>query len=156
MIDPNMELLSTVVLGTIERLSADPEDAGAWEELQAARLVTKDDTPELGAALEERDVAALQSLVEEWHSGKSHFPQCDRDVLKRAMKAFRKSLKVTRLAAESKLGGGPLSGGSDSQVVGVEPPRRYPLAVWMELVRQNRLATDGRGTFELPPGDPGR
>ena len=96
---------------------------------------------------------SLKALREEWFGGKRHLPACDRGVLKRAMKAYRKSLKVTRLAAESKLGGGPMSGGSDSLVVGIQPPPRYPHAVWMELVRQGRLATDrNQVTFELPPG----
>ena len=152
MIDPNMELLLTVVIATIERLAADSQDTSAWSELASAREVTKDDGPELAQAIEDQDAAALQALVEEWHGGKRHLPACDRDVLKRAMKAYRKSLKVTRLAAESHLGGGPLSGGSDSTVVGIQPPPRYPMPVWMELVRQGRLMTDRRGTFELPPG----
>jgi len=152
MIDPNMELLSTVVVSAVERLAANPGDASVWEEVRATRDLTADDDPDLAAAIEAQDVASLQSLVEEWNSGQRLLPACDRAVLKRAMKAFRKSLKVTRLDAESKLGGGPLSSGTDSLVVGIQPPRRYPLAVWMELVRQGRLATDGRGTFELPSG----
>lgn len=149
--DPNMELLSTVVLATIEKLATDPGDAGAWAELRAAREMTRDDDADLAKAIEESDASALQALVEEWHGGKRHFPACDRGVLKRALKAYRKSLKVTRLAAESSLGGGPLSSGTDSQIVGIQPPPRYPLPVWMELVRQGRLIQDRAGTFELPP-----
>lgn len=152
MIDPNMELLSTVVIATIDRLAEDVTDASAWEDLVAARQVTEDEDPDLASAIEERDVEQLRTLVEEWHSGKRHLPVGDRGVLKRAMKAYRKTLKVTRLAAESHLGGGPLSGGSDSQVVGIQPPPRYPMPVWLELVRQGRLTTDRRGMFELPPG----
>ncbi len=154
MIDPNMELLSTVVLATVERLAANPDDEAAWQELASARAVTEDDDEDLGLAIEVQDVEALKTLVEEWHSGKRHFPACDRGVLKRAMKAYRKSLKVTQLAAESSLGGGPLSGGSSSKVVGITPPPRYPKAVWLELARQGRLVTDRHrpGVFELPPG----
>ena len=36
------------------------------------------------------------------------------DSLKRALKTFRKRLRLTRLDAESKLGGGALSGGKHS------------------------------------------
>jgi hypothetical protein len=151
--DPNMELLSTVVISVLDRLGADPGDGGAWDDLQSARALTKCDDPELASAAEAHDVDGLRALVEAWHSGKRHLPSCDREVLKRALKAFRKSLKVTRLAAESKLGGGPFSRGSDSQIVGIQPPPRYPMPVWMELVRQGRLVTDRRGTFELPPGE---
>ena len=147
-----MELLSTVVIATVERLAADPGDVDAWDEAQAARSVTQDNDPDLAKAISERDVEQLKALILEWTSGKRHLPVGDREVLKRAMKAFRKTLKVTRLAAESHLGGGPLSHGTDSQIVGIQPPPRYPMAVWMELVRQGRLATDCRGMFELPPG----
>ncbi len=147
-----MELLTTVVVSTLERLAADPADAAAWTELEAARELTEDDDPDLARAIEERAADGLRSLVDEWHGGKRHLPACDRGVLKRALKAFRKSLKVTRLAAESNLSGGPFSKGTDSQIVGIQPPPRYPMPVWMELVRQGRLATDNRGTFELPPG----
>jgi hypothetical protein len=151
MIDPNMELFSTVVIATIEKLSTDPGDAGAWAELRSARELTQDDDLDLAKAIEGSDVQALQAVVEEWHEGKRHLPACDRGVLKRALKAYRKSLKVTRLDAESKLGGGPFSSGSDSQIVGIQPPSRYPMPVWMELVRQGRLTLDRGGTFELPP-----
>lgn len=152
MIDPNMELLSTVIIATIERLAADDADTAAWAELQSAFTVTKCDDEELELAIEVQEIDELKSFVDQWHNGKRHFPACDRDVLKRAMKAFRKSLKVTRLAAESSLSGGPLSGGSDFTVIGIQPPVRYPMEVWNELARQNRLVTDGKGTFELPPG----
>ncbi|MCP3920929.1 MAG: hypothetical protein GY711_35825 [bacterium] len=75
----------------------------------------------------------------------------DRGVLKRALKAFRKSLKVTLLADESTLGGSAMSGGRKSTIVGIRPPERYPRETWDELVRQGRLKYAGHGTYELPP-----
>jgi hypothetical protein len=69
--------------------------------------------------------------------------------LKLALKAFRKRLKLTRLDAESKLGGGPLSGGRSSAIVAIAPPNQYPQAVWDELVRQGKLKKAGHGTYEL-------
>jgi len=69
--------------------------------------------------------------------------------LKQALKAFRKRLKLTRLDAESNLGGGPLSSGRDSGIVAVAPPQQFPQAVWDELVRQGKLKPAGRGTYEL-------
>ena len=69
--------------------------------------------------------------------------------LKQALKAFRKRLKLTRLDAESNLGGGPLSSGRDSGIVAILPPQGYPQAVWDELVRQGKLKPAGRGTYEL-------
>ena len=69
--------------------------------------------------------------------------------LKQALKAFRKRLKLTRLDAESNLGGGPMSSGRDSGIVAVTPPQQFPQAVWDELVRRGKLKPAGRGTYEL-------
>ncbi len=69
--------------------------------------------------------------------------------LKRALKAFRKRLKLTRLEEESKIGGGPLSGGRRSSIVAILPPIDFPPAVWEELVRQGKLRKAGHGMYEL-------
>jgi hypothetical protein len=71
------------------------------------------------------------------------------DELKQAFKAFKKRLKLTRLDAESNLGGGPLSGGRDSGIVAIAPPQQFAQAVWDELVRQGKLKKAGHGTYEL-------
>ncbi|MDA0285433.1 MAG: hypothetical protein O3B13_11665 [Planctomycetota bacterium] len=72
-----------------------------------------------------------------------------REELKKAMKAFRKRLKVTRLDDESRLGYGPMSGGGKSSVIAITPPNQYSRAVWDELVKQGRLRYLGQGIFEL-------
>lgn len=69
--------------------------------------------------------------------------------LKSAFKAFKKRLKLTRLDAESNLGGGPLSSGRNSGIVAITPPNQFPQAVWDELVRQGKLKKAGHGTYEL-------
>jgi hypothetical protein len=69
--------------------------------------------------------------------------------LKAALKAFKRRLKLTRLDEESKLGGGPMSGGRDSGIVAIMPPNQFALAVWEELVRQGKLKKAGGGTYEL-------
>ena len=69
--------------------------------------------------------------------------------LKAALKAFKKRLKLTRLDAESNLGGGPLSSGRGSGIVAIVPPNQFPPAVWDELVKQGKLKHAGRGTYEL-------
>ena len=74
----------------------------------------------------------------------------DPEVVKKAMKAFRKRMKLTRLNDESKLGRNPLTGGRASDVVAIMPPHLYPKEVWDELVRQGRLKEAGRGFYELP------
>ena len=69
--------------------------------------------------------------------------------LKRAMKAFRKRLKLTRLNEESKLGRNPLTSGKKSDVVAIMPPHQYPDVVWQELIRRGRLKDAGNGFYEL-------
>ena len=73
----------------------------------------------------------------------------DHETLKRAMKAFRKRLKLTRLNEESKLGRSPLTGGKKSTVVAIMPPHQYPREVWEELVKQEKLKDTGRGFYKL-------
>ena len=71
------------------------------------------------------------------------------EVLKRALKAFKKRLKLTRLDHESSLGVGPLSGGRPSGIVAITPPDQYPRKVWETLVEQGRLKKSGQGQYEL-------
>jgi len=70
-------------------------------------------------------------------------------LLKQAMKAFKKRLKLTRLDAESSLGGGPFSSGRGSGIVGIQPPNQYPREVWEKLVEMGRLRRIGAGLYEL-------
>ena len=72
-----------------------------------------------------------------------------KEELKRALKAFRKRLKLTRLDDESRLGYGPMTGGGMSGIVAITPPNQYPAAVWEELVKQGRLTNSGGGQYEL-------
>ena len=72
-------------------------------------------------------------------------------MLKRALKAFRKRLKIVRLDQESTAGGGAFSSGKQSSIVGVAAPDQYPQEVWDELVRQKRLVAGRDGLYELPP-----
>lgn len=69
--------------------------------------------------------------------------------LKLALKAFKKRLKLTRLDADSRLGVGPLSGGSTWGIEAIAPPNQYPRAIWDELVRQGKLKSAGHGLYSL-------
>lgn len=73
----------------------------------------------------------------------------NKEDLKRAFKAFKKRLKLTRLDAESNIGGGPLSGGRKSDIVAITPPNDFPQTVWEELARQGKIKKAGHGTYEL-------
>ena len=70
--------------------------------------------------------------------------------LRKAMKAFKKRLKLTRLDDVSGLGHGPMTGGKQSGIVAVMAPNQYPKAVWDELVRVGRLEYAGHGLYQLP------
>jgi hypothetical protein len=69
--------------------------------------------------------------------------------LKLALKAFKKRLKLTRLDAESKVGVGPLSSGSNWGIVAIMPPNQYPRSIWEELVKQGKLKHAGQGMYSL-------
>jgi hypothetical protein len=153
MFNPQMELLTTVLKSAVERLAAAPADAAPWAEAAEALRPSRAAEPELARVIDAKDLAALRKLIEEWNAGKRHLPVQDREVLARAMKAFRKSLKVTRLDAESSIAGGPMSAGRESSILGIRPPDRYPRAVWDELARQGRLVAGRHGLFELPAGE---
>jgi hypothetical protein len=72
------------------------------------------------------------------------------EVLKSAYNAFKKRWKLTRLDYESRIGRGPLSSGSKSAIVGIEPPKEFPRAVWEELAKQRRIKSAGAGLYAMP------
>ena len=127
--------------------SATDED---WTAACAACEAAKEEDAEIRAALDGRDPDALAVLIEQWNAGDRLLPEQDRAVLKRAMKAYKKRIKLARLDAESTIGGGALSGGRESSIVGVRPPEQYPAEVWDELIRQGRLIRGEAGVIELP------
>ncbi len=71
------------------------------------------------------------------------------DYLKKAFKTFKKRLKLTRLDAESTLGGSALSGGRKSGIVAIRPPNNFPQEVWDKLVEMGKLRSEGMGLYEL-------
>jgi len=69
-------------------------------------------------------------------------------LLKSAMKAFKKRLKLTALDDDSRLGRGALSSGPKG-VFAVRPPSQFPQEVWDELCRQRKIRNSGYGLYEL-------
>ena len=145
-----MELLLTVLSTAV----ADPGTA-SWADARAAVAACGEIEEDVGQAVVAEDADGLRSILAAWLAGKRHLLEHDRAVLKRALKAFRKRLKITVLDAESSIGGGPMSSGRESAIVAITPPERYPRAVWDELVRQGRLLDAKKGMFELPPSNKG-
>lgn len=72
------------------------------------------------------------------------------EVLKAALKAFKKRLKFTQLDQESRIGRGPMSSGQKSTIDGITAPDQYPRSVWEELVKQGKLKHAIHGMYALP------
>ena len=71
--------------------------------------------------------------------------------LKKALKAFKKRIKLTQLDDDSRLGRSPLTGSKES-VVSIQPPAGFGRAVWEELADKGYLKRDGGGFYALVPG----
>ena len=76
-------------------------------------------------------------------------PDLSPEILKRALKAFKKRLKLTALDEDSRLGRGAFSGGATGTCA-IQPPNQYPPEVWEELRQQGKLRNSGHGLYELP------
>ena len=68
--------------------------------------------------------------------------------LRKALKAFKKRLKLTQLEEDSKLGHSPLTG-SRSRIVSIQPPAGFGKDIWEELADRGKLRRDGVGFYEL-------
>jgi len=68
---------------------------------------------------------------------------------KKALKAFKKRLKLARLDEESGLSRG---NNKKSGITGIMPPGGHPPEVWEELVAQRKLKRDMGGTYALVDG----
>jgi hypothetical protein len=142
--DPSTQLLCTLLAPLADGSSTD------WAAARAALDAAGEAQGELLALVEVRDRAGLATLLQGWDSGRILRPVHDRDVLKKAVKAFRKRLKLVRLDEESRIGGA-FSKGERSGITGVAPPDAFGPEVWAELVRVGRMLDVGHGVLELPP-----
>lgn len=70
------------------------------------------------------------------------------DQLKKALKAFKKKLKLQQLEDDSRLGRSPLTG-AKSTVVAIQPPPGFGREVWEELKSHGYLKGDGGGFYML-------
>ena len=78
-------------------------------------------------------------------------PSTDDD-LKKALKAFKKRLKLMRLDDDSRIGHGPMSGGGKEKIMSIQPPSGFGREVWEELAEKGFLKRDGQGFYELVEG----
>lgn len=150
MIDPKTALLSRLLARVLADLDSGGSPQLVWARARDALARTAPTDDELARAVEARDAPALRDIVAGWHDGSRPLCEQDKAVLKRAMKAFRKRLKLTRLDAESTISGSATSSGRKSGIVAITPPTQYPREVWDELVRLGRLRDAGHGMLEPP------
>ena len=73
----------------------------------------------------------------------------DPETLKRALKSFRKRIRLMKQDDESRLSHGAMTMGERSAIVGIRPPGEFPQAIWEELVQQGKLRYEGHGLYAL-------
>ena len=71
--------------------------------------------------------------------------------LKKALKAFKKRMKLTQLDDDSKLGHSPLTG-SKAKITSIQPPVGFGREIWEELAEKGFLKRDGGGFYAVMPG----
>lgn len=146
------ELLHTALARALEDLRSGADEAG-WAKAERALRLAREDDPEIedsdaGVAVILHEPDELARLVTGWQAGTIPLPTADKAILKRAMKAVRKRLKLARLDDESALGGRGLTSGRHSSISAVRPPDQYPREVWDLLIRQGKLRDVGHNLLE--------
>lgn len=150
--EPDNWLLLTRLHALRDRLAAaDGPGAGdaVWGE--ADRLVAATGCSEEAAIalpVLERSLDELDALLGLWDARRLPLSAWDQAVLKRAMNAFKKRLKVTRGDDEVSSNRNPMSRGVSSSIVGVRAPEQYSPDIWARLVAEGRLRDAGDGLFE--------
>ena len=132
----------------------DPRRAAAeWK--QVYKLLQKTDLPadRVTHTVGMRDVAQFSELIDHLRSpaaASAPPPDApDGETCRRAMRAFRKRLTLTRLDEESRISShSALSKGANSRMTAVIPPTDWPESVWRELVRQGKLRYVGDGFYQ--------
>ena len=137
------------------------EDTGpTWGQTHKLLLKAKADPGEVASVIISRDVAGLRALIRTLRGGTPPSPTTpspdetptqalDPELIKKAMRAFRKRLKLTRLDHESKLGVGPMTGGKKADFDAIMAPQEFPEEVWDTLVERGQLKRMGRGFYTL-------
>ena len=128
--------------------------AGEWK--QVYKLLQKTDLPSVRVThvVAMRDVVLLTELIDQLRAPAAAAAATDApsaETCRRAMRAFRRRLALTRLDDESQISiHSSLSKGADSRVAAaIIPPIEWPESVWQELVRQGKLRYIGHGVYEL-------
>ncbi len=155
--------LDTAIADEVEAALPDLGDDGpAWGALQKTLLKSTLTPADIATVVMRRDREALTGLLKQLRgeavddTPPAPAPVADIDdaVLREAMKAFRKRLKLTKLDHESRLGRSPLSTGKGADFDSILPPHQYGTDVWDALVAKGELVNTGQGFYGLPAPPP--
>ena len=134
-----------------------------WGAMHKLLLKAKVDPAVIMRLVANRDASGLAILVR-WLRGEevavvappeTHSEPVDPEMVKSALRAFRKRLKFSRLDAESRLGVGPMSSGKKNEIDAIIAPREFPVAIWEALVAAGKLRREGGGFYALVHDDVG-
>jgi len=147
---PKLDELMTAIRGYDDPRRA----ADEWK--QVYKLLQKTDLPtdRVAHVVGMRDVARLTELIDQLRApaaafAPTHANAPNAETCKRAIRAFRKRLALTRLDEESRIDShSPLTKGNDSHMIAIIPPTDWPESVWQELVRQGKLRYIGHGFYQ--------
>ena len=145
-------LLCNKIRALFEELGAADDDAaaGIWRRMEfTMEKAGAEEDADLMLPVLDRSKDEVKTVLDGWIAGTTKLSEWDNAVLKRALKAFRKRLKLTRQDDESSVSPDPLSKGEASSILGVRPPEQYPQEVWDMLIAQGKLRAGGHGVLEL-------
>ena len=140
---------------------ASPAEAGPmWGAMHKLLLKAKADAQSIMPVIGRRDLDGLRDILRTLRGEETEsitedttpaepVAEIDPDTLKKAMRAFRKRLKLARLDHESRLGVGPMSGGKKSDIDAILAPQEFPTEVWEALVHAGDLKRAGSGFYQL-------
>ncbi|MCE9620192.1 MAG: hypothetical protein K8R92_09820 [Planctomycetes bacterium] len=153
------QLLSELAAKVAAIESADAAGAGPhWGGVHKLLLKAKVDPNAIMRLVGSRDVTELkhvlarlrgEEIASETIAPPPSAPVVDPAVMQSALKTFRRRVKFAQLDAESKLGVGPMSGGSKHKIEAMIPPREFPMDVWEALVHAGKLRREGQGFYSL-------
>lgn len=141
------------MVGEIGKTTAPGPQQAAWDLVGRLLARMPVDAGEAGRICDQKDLAGLDAMVARLERPAAapapSGPTIPEEELDRALKAFKKRLKLMRLAEESKLGGRQLTGGRKSEIDAIIPPDEFPYEVWQALAASGRLKSAGQGFYAL-------
>lgn len=159
---PDLEGLINELEQVADHLEGAGDDPGArpmWGQVHQLLLKAKVDPHEIGRIVASKSVEGLRESIARLKGEEVEAPdeeanaaptvEVDPEEKRKAMRAFRKRLKLVRLDHESRLGRSPLTGGKKADVDAILPPHEFPKEVWEALAAEGKLRKAGGGFYEL-------